>query len=69
MLGATDYPGIAAVVAAVFAGLASLIGAFNARTVRNVRDQVSTNGDPRTLGEMVQQSAPPAPPESDKPPA
>jgi hypothetical protein len=54
MLATTDYAGIAAVIAAVFAGVASLMGAWNARTVHGIREQVSTNGDPRTLGQIAQ---------------
>jgi hypothetical protein len=53
MIGQTDWAGVAAVIAAVFAGIASLIGAWNARTVTKVKAQVDTNGDPRTIGQIA----------------
>ncbi|HET9247703.1 MAG TPA: hypothetical protein VFO15_18005 [Xanthobacteraceae bacterium] len=48
-----DWVGLAAVISAVFAGLATLIGAWNHAKVRDIQDKVSTNGDPRDVGQIV----------------
>lgn len=53
MLAQTDMVGLAAVIAAVFSGIAAVLGAWNHRAVRDVRAQVDTNGDPRTMGDMM----------------
>lgn len=50
---AIDYYGVSVIIAAVFAGIAGVIGAFNGRTVRAIKDNTSTNGDPRTAGQML----------------
>lgn len=59
-LAQTDLTGLAAVIAAVFAGIATVIGAWNTRTTGKIKAQVDTNGDPRTLGE-IQVAAHPLP--------
>jgi hypothetical protein len=73
MIGATDWPGVAAVVAAVFAGIASVIGAWNARSSSQIKTSISTNGDPREIGQIATDlartvaPAPPAEPTSSAP--
>jgi hypothetical protein len=71
MIGTTDYAGIAAVISAVFAGVAALVGAFNHRTVSNIDRKTDTNGDPRELGiavtDIAAQVAPPEAPASTHP--
>lgn len=54
---AIDYYGISVIIAAVFSGLAALIAAWGARTGSNTNKQVSTNGDPRTLGQIATDTA------------
>ena len=53
MLGQTDWAGIAAVIAAVFSGVATVIGAMNHRRVSDVQTKLDTNGDPRTVAQIV----------------
>ena len=53
MLAAFDYVGLAAVISAIFAGTATLLGALNRRNVTNVQQKLDTNGDSRTVGAII----------------
>lgn len=57
MLATQDWAGIAAVIAAIGASTSAVIAAIANVRVGHVRDQVSTNGDPRTLGQIAQDVA------------
>ena len=48
-----DWVGLAAVISAVFAGIAAVLGARNHQTVTDIREKVDTNGDPRPVGQML----------------
>jgi hypothetical protein len=48
-----DYYGISVIVAAVFAGIASVIGAWNARSASQIKTSIGTNGDSRELGQIA----------------
>ena len=50
---ATDYTGVAQIITAIFAGIAAVVGALAARAATHASNQVSTNGDPRTLGQIA----------------
>lgn len=66
-----DYNGTAAIVAAVFAGIAWVIGALNHRASRQIRAQVDTGPESASLGQIVAGLAqpPPTPPGPPNPPA
>jgi hypothetical protein len=68
---AMDYYGISAVVAAVFAGIASVIGALNHRTTTTIQRQVDTGTGVDTIGQIAAglgtNGTPPAPPASTTP--
>lgn len=50
---AIDYTGVAQIITAIFAGIAAVVGALAARAATHTSNQVSTNGDPRTLGQIA----------------
>lgn len=50
MLGDVDYVGISVLVSSICAGVAAIISAVLSGKVHT---QVSTNGDPRTLGQIA----------------
>jgi hypothetical protein len=51
---ATDYQGLGIIITAVFAGIASVVAAWNVRqTARVVQNVTTRNGDSRTMGETV----------------
>jgi len=45
--------GVAAVTSAVFAGLALLRSSQNSTAIEAVHEQIATNGDPRSIGEIT----------------
>lgn len=53
MTGGDVLYGVAAIVSAIFAGVATVIGALNHRTVSNIDRKTDTNGDPRELGGIM----------------
>lgn len=69
MLAFTDLAGWAAIISAVFAGVASVIGTWNQRTVRAINRKVDTNGDPRELGQLASDVAKVVAPPTPEPPA
>jgi hypothetical protein len=63
---AFDYNGTAAIVAAVFAGIAWVIGALNHRTTTTISRQIDTGPGARTLGNIAADlAAPPVTPADD----
>ena len=67
MIADFDWVGLAAVISAVFAGLATLIGSLNHRTVSNIDRKTDTNGDPRELGQIATDIAKNVAPSDDNP--
>lgn len=56
-LATVDMFGVAAVVAAIGSATAAVIGALNHQRAGRIEANTSTNGDPRTLGQLVQDTA------------
>jgi len=65
---AVDWYGISAVVAAVAAGAATIIGALNHRTTTNIDRKTDTADDPRTIGQVASDVAREVAPHDDEPP-
>lgn len=71
MLGSFDYIGVAAIITAIFSGIAAVFGALNHRNTTDVQQKLDTNGDPRTVGQQMSDVAAqvaPAPPATEPTP-
>ena len=66
-----DYVGVAAIISALFAGIATLVGAIVRRATSGIQRGIDTGDDPRTLGEIARDLAsqldPPEPKRVDPP--
>ena len=66
MIG-TDYQGVAIIISAIFAGIASVVAAVGARTGAHIKRSIGTNGDSREICQIASDVAKVVAPETHEP--